>query len=1015
MPSNPELLSSLQRVLGRLERDLRQRAESEPEIREKLTAQYNKAKADRLTAAAYPVWRDEQITQIGVAWLLGGVFVRFLEDNDLLDHPWLSGPGERLARAREQHEAYFRQHPLHSDTDYFEHVFRQVATLPSLDTIFDREDNPLWTFGPTGDMADELLRFWQAVDPDTGRLVHDFTDPTWSTRFLGDLYQDLSEAARKKYALLQTPEFIEEFILDRTLKSAIETFGLNQVRMIDPTCGSGHFLLGAFHRLLDRIQKAEPGTPTRDLVQRALDAVHGIDLNPFAITIARFRLLIAALRACDIHKLRHAPAFRIHLAVGDSLLYGPAYDALPGGMGVVSPTIDAEELSRLQRILRQRYHAVVGNPPYITVKDASLNQLYRERFGSCHRKYSLAAPFMELFFYLAVKGDAAGRQPAGYVGMITANSFMKREFGKKLIEEFIPRWDLTHVIDTSGAYIPGHGTPTVILFGKHQPPVAATIRAVMGIKGEPSTPDDPAHGLVWSAILAQIDQPGSQSDFVSVADTLRESFHGHPWSIGGGGAAELKERLDESAATRLERLAAQIGITAVTGEDDLYILPDQATPRRLRIEATRPLVLGDLVRDWVISPSPVAVWIYGPNFELNSIKDCPSIHELLWLGRAIISRRKRFGTPMRDRGLTWYEWQELYADKLRTPLTITFGEVATHNHFALDRGGKVFNRTAPVIKLPADATEEDHLALLGILNSSTSCFWLKQVCFPKGGDHQGSEGARVRATLWDERFAFNSTQIANLPLPQSGRECLTLRARGLDRLAQALQAHSPARTLRGTLPTPTELGSVAETHRNDLLQMIALQEELDWECYRLYGLIEEDLTFPADQVPGIQLGERAFEIVLARRMAVGEEKTEWFSRHGSTPITDIPTHWPKAYRKLVERRIQVIEENPNIRLIERPEYKRRWNVEPWDQQLERALRDWILLRLESYFFGGERMLEDSTNGSPDTNSGERASSSAADPVARLRASWPGGQRPMLVSTHQLADCARADADFMARG
>ena len=37
------------------------------------------------------------------------------------------------------------------------------------------------------------------------------------TRFLGDLYQDLSEAARKKYALLQTPEFVEEFILDHTL------------------------------------------------------------------------------------------------------------------------------------------------------------------------------------------------------------------------------------------------------------------------------------------------------------------------------------------------------------------------------------------------------------------------------------------------------------------------------------------------------------------------------------------------------------------------------------------------------------------------------------------------------------------------------------------------------------------------------------------------------------------------------------------------------------------------------
>ena len=78
---------------------------------------------------------------------------------------------------------------------------------------------------------------------------------------------------------------------------------------------------------------------------------------------------------------------------------------------------------------------------------------------------------MERFFELAIAAERCGNRAAGYVGMITANSFMKREFGKKLIEEYIPRWDLTHVIDTSGAYIPGHGTPTVILFGRNRRPV----------------------------------------------------------------------------------------------------------------------------------------------------------------------------------------------------------------------------------------------------------------------------------------------------------------------------------------------------------------------------------------------------------------------------------------------------------------------------------------------------------------------------------------------------------------
>ena len=333
--------------------------------------------------------------------------------------------------------------------------------------------------------------------PNTGTLVHDFTDPEWDTRFLGDLYQDLSEAARKKYALLQTPVFVEEFILDRTLDPAIEEFGLarmgyetrllpdgrlhpdDRFKMIDPACGSGHFLLGSFARLVDRWRRTEPGTRTSVLVQRALDSVHGVDLNPYAVAIARFRLLLAALKECGDHAAERAPAFTIQLACGDSLLHGsPGGDQLSLGWSSVDHVYQPEDREALERILRPRgYHAVVANPPYITPKDRALNQAYRERYATCHMKYSLAVPFMERIVSLAVEG--------GFTGQITANSFMKREFGKKLIEEFFPTIDLTHVIDTSGAYIPGHGTPTVILFARNRRPVASTLRTVMGIRGEP--------------------------------------------------------------------------------------------------------------------------------------------------------------------------------------------------------------------------------------------------------------------------------------------------------------------------------------------------------------------------------------------------------------------------------------------------------------------------------------------------------------------------------------------------
>jgi hypothetical protein len=183
--------------------------------------------------------------------------------------------------------------------------------LPGLHTFFDGAHNPVFRLGISGDAAMAVMQFWQEVAADSGALIRDFTDPSWNTRFLGDLYQDLSEATRKRYALLQTPEFVEEFILDRTLTPAIHEFGYREVRLIDPTCGSGHFLLGGFHRLVEQWSNNEPGRNRRDIAQQALDAVAGVDLNPFAVAIARFRLLLAALQASDVQRLAGAPDFRI--------------------------------------------------------------------------------------------------------------------------------------------------------------------------------------------------------------------------------------------------------------------------------------------------------------------------------------------------------------------------------------------------------------------------------------------------------------------------------------------------------------------------------------------------------------------------------------------------------------------------------------------------------------------------------------------------------------------------------
>ena len=146
--------------------------------------------------------------------------------------------------------------------------------------LFAEGKTPLWALGPSGDAAMQLLAFWREIVPETGALKRSFEVGAGDTRFLGDLYQDLSEEARKKYALLQTPVFVEEFILDHTLTPALDEFGLEHVRLIDPTCGSGHFLLGAFRRLFDLWSKREPGTEPACASPACSDAVAGWTSTP---------------------------------------------------------------------------------------------------------------------------------------------------------------------------------------------------------------------------------------------------------------------------------------------------------------------------------------------------------------------------------------------------------------------------------------------------------------------------------------------------------------------------------------------------------------------------------------------------------------------------------------------------------------------------------------------------------------------------------------------------------------
>ena len=91
MINRPKLLADLKVQVRDLESDLRSRFATHAEYKSRLTTDWQTARDAGRTSEALETWSEAQFTQSAVAWVLACVFVRFCEDNDLLDAPLIAG------------------------------------------------------------------------------------------------------------------------------------------------------------------------------------------------------------------------------------------------------------------------------------------------------------------------------------------------------------------------------------------------------------------------------------------------------------------------------------------------------------------------------------------------------------------------------------------------------------------------------------------------------------------------------------------------------------------------------------------------------------------------------------------------------------------------------------------------------------------------------------------------------------------------------------------------------------
>jgi len=169
-----------------------------------------------------------------------------------------------------------------------------------------------------------MVRELDLFDPSTLAV-----DPLESRDLLKQLYQQLfPQSVRHDLGEYYTPDWLAEFLLDK-----LDYDGNPRRRILDPTCGSGTFLVQAINRAKAWFEKKRHtcGYGETELLELISRNIIGFDLNPLAVMAARTNYLLA-LR--DLLRYAKGPELELPVYLCDSLITPSEYrDLFKGGKG----------------------------------------------------------------------------------------------------------------------------------------------------------------------------------------------------------------------------------------------------------------------------------------------------------------------------------------------------------------------------------------------------------------------------------------------------------------------------------------------------------------------------------------------------------------------------------------------------------------------------------------------------------------------------------------------------------
>lgn len=489
---------------------------------------------------------------------------------------------------------------------------------------------------------------------------------------------------------------------------------LKTLRIVDPACGSGVFLIMAFDylkaelgRVNDKIAALQGERHIQDLIdpdsEILTNNLFGVDVNSESIEIAKLSLWIKTARRGKV-----LDSLSGNLRVGDSLIEDSNFAYLDHAFTweTAFPGVFAEG----------GFDVVLGNPPYVRMEHLKALKPYLEK------RYEVVSDRADLYCYFFERGLRL-LKPGGRLGFISSNTFFKTGSGKPLRDYLRREAILESVVDFGDLQV---------FEGVNTTPAILTMKRGSAPKG---------HDLrFWQ--LDALPETNFQAAWEKAAGPYPQAALGAgSWELESTALRTLRDKIRTGKKTLKDVYGSPLyGIK--TGLNAAFVI-DSTTKDRLcaqdprSAELLKPLLKGGDLARWHIQPE--GWWIiYVPKGRID-IGDYPAIRDWLLPFREALEARA-----------TKQAWFELQQDQLGYVAGfeeegICFPDMSQGPKFSMAPAGYLYETTT--FKINADFT------LLALLNSRLFWFCLR------------GEANALRGGEW--RLRLKRQYIEPLPIPQS--------------------------------------------------------------------------------------------------------------------------------------------------------------------------------------------------------------------------------------------------------